>query len=68
MACDLTIWNTEDKSKRVVQCDEDNTTKVIEDDHAAKATGEYTDTAGKTFSVDWTKQRLVKFNRRREES
>jgi hypothetical protein len=65
MACELTIWNTEDKSKRMVVCDEENAGKIVEDDHAAKGGGDYADTSGASFAVDWTKCRLVKFNRMR---
>jgi hypothetical protein len=36
---------------------------MVENDFAAKGTGEYTDTSGKKFVVDWTKQRLVGFKR-----
>jgi len=37
---------------------------LVSDDHAAKGPGEYTDVNGKKFSVDWTKARLIGFNRK----
>jgi len=63
MACELWVYNTETKKKQRFVCDEDNTGRIVENDHAAKGTGEYTDTGGKKFSVDWTKERLVSFKR-----
>ncbi len=63
MACQLAVYNTQTKVKNQYTCDEQNASKVVEDDHAAKATGQYTDTSGKSFSVDWTQCRLVSFNR-----
>jgi len=68
MACDLTVWDTQGKAKMAVVCDEENAGKIIVDDHAARATGQYVDVSGKAFSVDWTKYRLIRFNRRREEN
>lgn len=68
MACDLTIWDTGNKSKKVVVCDEDNATKIIVDEHAGRASGQYVDTSGAKFSADWSKCRLIRFNRRRDEN
>lgn len=64
MACNLTIWDAAGKSKTVVSCDEENAGKIIVDDHAAKASNQYTDVSGKGFSVDWSKCRLIRFDRR----
>jgi len=63
MACHLVICDPAAKSRQSYTCDEDNSSRIVEDDHAASATGEYADTAGKKFSVDWTKQRLIGFKR-----
>lgn len=63
MACELKVWNTESKKKQQYVCDEDNAGRMVENDHAAKGPGEYTDTSGKKFTVDWTKERLVSFKR-----
>lgn len=63
MACELQVYNTETKTKQAYVCDEDNAGRMVENDFAAKGTGEYTDTSGKKFVVDWTKQRLVGFKR-----
>lgn len=65
MACTLTIWNTQTKQKNVVVCDEDSVLKIVQDDHAARGAGDYVDTKGAKFSVDWTKCRLVRFARQR---
>jgi hypothetical protein len=67
MACDLTIWDTATKSKKVVVCDEENAGKIIVDEHAARAPGQYRDAAGQAFTADWTKCRLIGFCRRRAE-
>ncbi len=66
MACELTVWDTQSKKKTSRVCDDENASKVIVDDHAARATGQYADASGKAFSVDWTKCRLIRFNRRRD--
>lgn len=66
MACDLTIWNSGTKEKKSVVCDEEISAKIIEDDHAARATGTYSDISGAKFTVDWTQNRLVRFARRRD--
>ncbi|NLE59644.1 MAG: hypothetical protein GX616_14890 [Planctomycetes bacterium] len=63
MACELKVFNTETKAKQAYLCDEDNAGRMVENDFAAKGTGEYTDTSGKKFVIDWTKHRLVAFKR-----
>lgn len=63
MACQMVVYNPQTKSRAQYVCDEQNTTRVVEDDHAAKTTGQYTDVSGKAFSVDWTQYRLVSFSR-----
>ncbi len=63
MACHLSIYDPGAKTQKPYVCDEDNTARVMQDDHAAGATGEYTDVDGNAFSIDWTKQRLVGFRR-----
>ena len=63
MACELHVYNAETKKRQCYVCDEDNASRMVENDHAAKATGEYADTSGKKFTVDWTKERLVSFKR-----
>ncbi len=64
MACQVVIYDPDAKSRKTYTCDEANAERVVSDDHAAKGKGEYTDTAGKKFSFDWTKARLVAFNRK----
>ncbi len=68
MACELTLWDSTRKTKTTVVCDEENAAKVIADEHAAKASGQYVDVEGKTFSADWTTCRLIRFNRTRAEN
>ena len=63
MACELHVYNTETRKRQRYVCDEDNASRMVENDHAAKAAGKYTDTSGKEFAVDWTKERLVSFKR-----
>ncbi len=63
MACELSVFNTETKTKQAYVCDEDNAGKMVEHDHAASAAAEYTDVKGKKFTIDWKKQRLVGFQR-----
>jgi hypothetical protein len=63
MACELSVYNTETKTKQLYVCDEDNAAKMVENDHAASASGQYTDVKGNSFTVDWKKQRLVSFKR-----
>jgi len=63
MACTLTVFDTNSRAKNTYVCDEDQTARMVEDDHAAAGNAEYTDTEGKSFSVDWTRQRLIRFNR-----
>ena len=63
MACHLSIWDTENKTRQEVAFDEDNTTRVIEDEHAGVADGLYADADGNNFKADWTKLRLVAFRR-----
>ena len=63
MACRLCICDPEAHTRQEYVCDEGNASRVVEDDHAASASGEYTDTAGKKFNVDWTKLRLIGFRR-----
>jgi len=68
MACELTIWNSKTHEKQTYTCDEENSAKIVESDHSGSGTGEYVDVEGKTFSVDWSEWRLVKFVRVREEA
>jgi hypothetical protein len=67
MPCDLLVYNPQTKDKKTYICDEANTERLVSDDHAAKATGEYVDTSGQAFSVDWTVSRLIGFTRRRQD-
>lgn len=64
MPCHLVVYETDTKSKKTYDCDEANTERLVSDDHAAKGSGEYTDVKGQKFNVDWTKARLIGFNRR----
>lgn len=64
MSCHLVVYETDTKSKHTYACDEANTERLVADDHAAKASGEYTDVNGTKFNVDWTKSRLISFARR----
>jgi len=63
MPCTLTVFDTESRAKNTYVCDEEQTARIVEDDHAAGGTGEYTDADGQSFSVDWTRQRLIAFSR-----
>jgi hypothetical protein len=63
MTCELRVYNLETKKKQSFVCDEDNAGRMVENDHAAKASAEYADASGKKFTVDWTKERLVSFRR-----
>ncbi len=63
MPCTLTVFDTESREKTTYVCDEDHTARMVEDDHAAGGSGEYADVDGKAFSIDWTRKRLVAFNR-----
>lgn len=63
MACTLIVFDTETRAKDTYVCDEEQTARIVEDDHAASGSGEYTDTGGQTFNVDWTRQRLIRFDR-----
>jgi len=67
MACELTLWNSQTGEKKTVVCDEENSAKMIEDEHAKSGTGEYTDLDGNKVSVDWSAWRLVKFARKAEQ-
>lgn len=67
MPCHLVTYNPQTKARLEYDCDEENTARVVEDDHAAKGSGSYTDIAGKMFQVDWTQIRLIGFARRRED-
>ena len=63
MPCHLTVYDPDASTKQTYTCDEENTERVITDEHAATGSGEYTDVDGNTFKADWTKQRLVAFKR-----
>ncbi len=65
MPCYLVVYNPQTRVRSEYTCDEDTTTRVVEDDHAAGAAGEYTDVSGQSFRVDWTQSRLVSFLRKR---
>ncbi len=67
MPCTLTVYNTASGDKRRYVCDEDNTSRVVEDDHAAAGSGAYTAVDGGAFSVDWTQCRLIGFVRKRDD-
>lgn len=67
MPCTLTVYNTASGDKSRYVCDEDNTTRLVEDDHAASGTGEYTAVDGTSFKVDWTQCRLIGFVRKRDD-
>jgi len=66
MACHLRIWSRESGQSQNCVCDEENTVKIIEDDHTSKGKATYTDTSGAEISVDWTQSRLVYFARKAE--
>ena len=66
MACHLTVWSRESGQCQSYVCDEENTSKIIEDDHASKSKGTYTDKSGNPVTVDWTQCRLVYFTRKSE--
>jgi hypothetical protein len=63
MPCTLVIYEPETKARQTRVCDEASAERLVSDDHAAKAVGEYTDVNGGKFSVDWTKNRLIGFAR-----
>lgn len=63
MPCEVVVYDTKSKAKTQYVLDEDNTTRLVEDDRAASKSGEYTDASGKSFSVDWTQYRLIRFAR-----
>ena len=63
MACTMTVYDATSNAKNKYVCDEDTTTRVVEDEFAGSATGEYTGTDGKNFSVNWQNCRLVAFSR-----
>jgi len=63
MPCNLLVYDTNSKEKTTYVCDEDTTTRVVEDDFAIKSSGEYTDVEGKSFGVDWENCRLIGFAR-----
>lgn len=67
MPCHLTIYDPQTKVRREYNCDEDNTSRVVEDDHAARGSGQYTALDGQTFEVDWTASRLIGFARKRDD-
>ncbi len=67
MPCHVVVFETATRTRSEHTCDEENTARIVEDDHAAKSTGEYRDLAGETFAVDWTRSRLVSFQRKRED-
>ena len=67
MPCHLVLFDPESKTRSDYECDEANTAHAVEDDYAAKSTGTYADVNGKSFSVDWTKTRLVSFARKRDD-
>ena len=67
MPCHLVVYQPESKQRTEYDCDENNTARAVEDDHAAKGAGEYTDIAGQVFRVDWTQCRLVGFTRKRDD-
>ena len=64
MPCHLVVYDRQAKTTTQRVCDEDNTTRVVEEDHAGTATGAYTDVNDQRFSIDWTKCQLVGFHRK----
>jgi len=68
MACRITVWDRKSGQKQQYVCDEENVGRIIEDEHAGAKTGQYTDTQGQTFSVDWSTCRLINFQREMDES
>ena len=66
MACHLKVWSRESGQCQTYVCDEENTGKIIEDDHASKGKRTYNDTRRTEFSVDWTQCRLIHFVRKTE--
>jgi hypothetical protein len=67
MPCHLVVYHSDSRTRNEYVCDEENTSRVVEDDHAAKGAGEYTDVSGNQFTVDWTQSRLVGFVRKRDD-
>lgn len=67
MPCHLVTFDPQTRTRTEYDCDEPNTAKVVEDDHAGKATGTYSDLSGKSFQVDWSRIRLVSFTRKRDD-
>jgi hypothetical protein len=67
MPCYLVVYRPSDRSRNEYVCDEENTARLVEEDHGGKASGTYTDIEGRAFEVDWTQQRLVGFTRKRED-
>lgn len=67
MPCHLKVYDPDAATTVQYVCDEDTTSRVVEDDHAAASSAEYTDLDGKSFTVDWTRQRLVGFLRQADD-
>lgn len=67
MPCHLVVFEPQTRAKQTWICDEENTERLVGDDHAAEGAGEYSDVQGTRFSVDWTKSRLTGFTRYRED-
>ena len=67
MACHLRIWSRESGQSHSYVCDEENTVRIIEDDHISKGKGSYADRSGAEINVDWTQSRLVFFIRKNED-
>jgi hypothetical protein len=63
----MKVWNRESGQCQSHVCNEENTVRIIEDDHTSKGKGTYTDTSGAEISVDWTQSRLVYFVRKNED-
>ncbi len=63
MACRITVWDAKSGRKQGYTCDEENVGRIVEDEHARGKTGQYVDTGGKSFSVDWAACRLINFQR-----
>lgn len=64
MACELVVYEPRTKQRQTYTCDEENLTRIVEDDHAAQKAGDYKDVNGRSFHVDWTTARLVSLARR----
>jgi hypothetical protein len=67
MPCHLVTFDTASNTRSEYDCDEANTSRIVEDDFGAKVTAAYADIDGKPIEIDWTHTRLVSFARKRDD-